>query len=618
MTFLARGAGLWVVFSAVAVWSIGPQWDECLEHAQVLAGQVAYPDGHPLAAYVRGAYSAQTRGAAWLLSLGADEGLLCGLRNFLFLLSTTLPVYVLGYILTRRPLWGHVAAALVLQGILLEFDGSYPAAVWPNLYSNGHIGGAWALLSLGLAVAGRTRAAAFFLGAMPAVHVGQFPFLAMWACGFAVWQWRGGGWAALRPAAPGLAAGLLCSAALALLQWSGSAAPAAPPESGAAVLDVWRGFTFHHDPHRRFPPLNGHLVLAGALLLSTLAAWRMPGVAARRRYGALAGYCLCVALAVWCAMMVQAALGEQTPFWLMVWMPYRVINHVPPILIGVLTGVLGRRAPGYLLLALIMALLMPVLAPWLGATLYVRYFAHGEYVVFLLYGAALAALLRMPSKSHAAPPRPAWAGCAVCAGLLTPFHQFGAACVGAGAVAALFPGLARWGGGLPGPRLQRAVIAGLAALLSLLALRHQARFLEPLPRGAFEVAARRVLEERGDPAAMVLAEPYSYMLQAKLRHPVLVEATTPSLISYLPALGPRIERMYSELYGIRFSLSSMRGPGAAADWQAMWQTRETREWTALGARHQFRYVVCPASLTLSLPLLLETEGKRLYAVPKPA
>ena len=121
---LWRGAAACMLFAIIAVALRGVRWDETWEHAQILSGQVTYPEGHPLALYVHNAFSFPTHLSAWLLSLGAGPALLCGFRNVLFLLASMLPVYALTATLTRSIWAALLASLLMMQGILREFDGS--------------------------------------------------------------------------------------------------------------------------------------------------------------------------------------------------------------------------------------------------------------------------------------------------------------------------------------------------------------------------------------------------------------------------------------------------------------------------------------------------------------
>lgn len=617
------GVFAWTVFSGAAVILRGVRWDEAYEHAQILAEMVLYPTWHPVNAYVRGVFSAQTQSAGALLGLGTPAEWLCGLRNFFFLAGAVLPIFLLAGRVARRPLWGHAAAAWVLQGVLLDFDGSYPTAVWPNLYSNGPIGTAFALLALTAALSQHFRLAAFLLGALPCVHIGQFPILGAWAVLFVAWRWRQGTLSALRPAVPYLGAGLACCVLVAMVQWRLASMPAPPPFDPAGTAQaVWEGYTSLHDPHRRFPPINGQIMLVGALVLAGAATAHSCRSREQMLYSGVLGYLSLIALAVWGTMAAQMLLGNPLPFVLTAWMPYRMINHVPPLLCAMLVGLLHRHRGTWMLSAvLLFGVFKPLLAPVLGAVWYVRYLAQGECTVFFLYGAALAlALWPRRDRSRQKPLIPATIFVLTQASLAG-VHHFGAICLllGAGSV-----WLARTVGkpqGLFPPALRmnasmRTCFATAAILLAIgVATFHQWRFREVLPRDDFDRETAAYLKEHNPPGMPVVTEPYSYYLQARLDQPILVEAATPSLISYLPRLGPVINRMYTDIYGIDFCVPA---PNAtpSKDWETLWRTRTREEWKALARTYGFRYVLTPGPLPLHLPRVLEHGTSALYAVPE--
>lgn len=653
------GMAGWAVFCLLAVGARGIRWDETFEHAQIIAGQVPYPAGHPLRVYLSHAFSVQPHASAWLMQLGAGPALICGLRNFLFLIAGIWPIYLLAALLARRVWAGHLAALLMLQGILLEFDGSYPMVVWPELYSNGPIGGGWALLTLAALLAGWIRLAWLMAGLMPCVHVGQWPpVLAVCALFAMVDLWRGDRRAVLRALPFGMAGLAVCAAFYLLLRRQGLDAPVSGPFAAAGdPWEVWKGYTALFDPHRRFPPGNGHAVLIGALILAAAALWRERGAALRRIYLGLFAYILAVAGLVWGIMAVHAFTAPNVPFALISWMPYRLINHIPPLCLALIAGILmnqrtspagvspiqrlvrswGRSEaipnslgegehgtatpPNESLLAqktplisilFIGAVVFGVFQPWLarliGDALYGRYLSTGEAVAFALYGAALYVVLR---GSRWALPAPL----ATAAGLAF-YHQFGAACMAMGSVAAFV--LCRYAPGgtlshstengelaIPGA-CAAAVGVVLLAMATLLA--HQAHFRQTLPSSAFEQHAAAYLGENAPPGAMLAGPPDSILLQARTGHPVLAEAATPSLLSYAPALGPSIENLWHDLYGVRFVL-----PGATAvPWQDLWRNRTAAQWRALAEHYGFAYVAAPADTPLQLPVAVRDSAGVLY------
>lgn len=610
------GALACVAFAVLAVVVRGVRWDETWEHAQILAGQVTYPTGHPLALYVHNAFSLQTWLSGWLLSMGAGPLLVCGIRNVLFILASMLPVYWLTAWMARSVAAGLLSALLMMQGILLEFDGSYPTMVWPEIYSNGHIGGGVVLLALAALIAGRFRTAFFLVGLIPCIHVGQWPPLAATAGLFGLYvlleSQRSTGTAGARLA---IWLGLLgLGFGATLLFWIVQRHFLLPlPETGpfAAGGDtvvVWKGYTALHDPHRRFPPGNGHVVLAGTILLATLGACWVRDSRLRRACLGLGIFASVTGALVWGIMAVHFWMGPDIPFLLIAWMPYRLINLLPPILLALMAALVLWRWPlrGWWVLAGagLFGMLQPVWPFLVGRTFYERYLAGGECVTFALFGIALFAVLprqgagRWRAILHVVVP----------VSSLALYHRFGAACVIAGIALGWLLERAHWPEWSVRVRLLVAVvlIVGVTALLA-----HQHHYRRSLPISEFqsEVAARI----RGESGVLLLGPPDSLLLQATTGLPVLAEVATPSLISYVPEIGPSIDQMYTDLYGESFRLPA-DGASENMPWQDLWRERDEDGWRGLAKRYGFSHVIAPAGLAVHLPQIVAADGYALYAV----
>lgn len=622
------GVALWIAFAIAAVFVRGVRWDETYEHAQALTQSVPYPTGHPLLVYTQRALSVQTLCSSALLKMGAGAALLCGIRNVLFLLATTLPVFLLTTILTRKAVWGHLATLLVLQGVLLEFDGSYPTFVWPELYSNGHIGGAFALVTLYFILAGRLRTAAFLFGAMPAVHVGQWPVLVGLVPLYVLWMYRQHAGDSLRRTVPFFLLGVALAGGIYAVH-VGLSDP--PPTEGIYATTggseaIWRGYTAQHDPHRQFPPGNGHVILVGTLLLAALLATRASDATVRHAAAWIGVYAGGIALAVWGVMMVHAALGADIPFLLIAWMPYRLINHIPTLFIALCVGAIINGASRliaepteattkdcagvWIVLALAVGAAQPLLAKLIPNDIYTAYVAQGDWVPFFLFGVALFVLTRNSAlfSSGRGIFLALTVGCAVVP--LALYHQFGAACLILGIM--LHASLMRW---VRQPRVARFVhsrlLIALCLIVAALLLQHQWRYRQSLPNSDFHerVTAYLAGHDAGD--AMLLARPDEYMLQARTGHPVLVEAATPSLISYLPTVAPVIEQTYQDIYGISFKLREEGG--ASPSWEVVWKERTDAQWRDLAQRYQFQYVIAAKHLDINLDEVLADEYQALYA-----
>lgn len=617
------GVMLWLLFCVTAVAVRGVRWDETFEHAQIIARQVPYPDGHPLFRYVRGAFSLQTYSAALLAWLGAGPGVLCGLRNALFLAATAIPLFLLTAAATRRVLWAHIAVLLALEGIYLSFEGSYPIMVWPDLFSNGHIGAGYALLTLWALASMRWRLGAFLLGMMPCVHVGQMPVLAAWAFLWTAWQWYARREPELLKALKFLAAGAaVCVAFYAVQRHFG----VAPPISGAYCVEgdtasIWRDYTGNYDIHRSAPPGNGYIALGAALYLLAAASYLEKRRGNGTFYRALLLYVFGVTLCVASILAIHRWLGAGIPFVLISWMPYRLINHVPPILLAAMAGLLAgfgnaedratRAGNAALLLLLAVAAARPLFAALLPASFAERYVVQGDAVFFSMIGAT-ASLLCMRLRDE----RPAAAAFAAVPGVagvaaLAVYHQFGAACVLAGA--STFFAAALGNARLP-ERRAAALSAILCGAVVAALLAHEWSVRRHLPVSVLDRRATQYLREQGEPRAMLAAAPGAFILQARTGHPVFVETATASLIGYMPSLGPVIQQMYADVYGIRFDEPPTEQ--GAHPWTVEWARRDAAEWNRLADAYGFRYLLAPRDVRLSLPLVFTEGGTSLYRIPR--
>lgn len=613
---LLTGLAVLSAFAIVGVLVRGVRWDETLEFAQALTGDVPFPEGHPLLRYTRAALSLQTLISAGLVLAGSSDALHCGFRNFLFLLSTVLPVYLLARHLSGHGAWGMAAAVLAIQGIFLEFDGSYPMAAWPNLYSNGHIGGAWALLTLYAFVSERHRLAAFLVTMMPAVHIGQWPMPLGLAIVYVSWLWITGRREVLRRSLPFALAGLAITATVIGIH---QILDVPPPESGAYAPSgdpepIRKGFLSIHDSHRAFPQANGHVVLAGTLLLSCVAAWRMRTL--RSAYVWLLVYVMGTAATVWGIMMIHAAMGADIPYLLIVWMPYRFINHMPMLCLALSMGILctERRFHGPLIVSavFVFSVFRFLLRPVIGDSLYTRFVDTGDVILFFLFGAALFTVLCM-RKGDSMKGQGFAAGAAVAvAAVLAPFHQFGAAAIVAGILtcaAMRLPWVQIKEKTGRGPIIIYAVCVIGTALLCF----EEWGAREWLPRSEFDQTVKAYLEDEGIPDAGVLGRPKEYEIQARLHHPVIVEAATPYHINYLPSVAPVIESIYNDLFGISFKIPE---EASAPDprWEQVWQARSPAHWGELGERYGFTYVLSPQELELQLERLFADEINAFYRI----
>ncbi|MBI2422714.1 MAG: hypothetical protein HYV27_07780 [Candidatus Hydrogenedentes bacterium] len=608
---IAHAVALWGVFSLVAVALRGVRWDENYEFAQVIAGAVPYPPDHPLPQYVFSMFSLQTQGLAWLMRLTESPLLLNGLRNVLFLFMTVFPVHLFAVACTRETRWGIVAAALVLLGIHVQFFSTYPVQVWPELYSNGQVGLGCALLIAALYAGGWRRAACLIAGLLPALHLGQFPPVALFLAAtslldgeapFSRERWR---------LALCGAAGLTVSGAVWLLVWRQSLPlPVSGPYfSTQDPGEILHGYMQHWASHRALTFDTAHLSMGAAALLAACILARRPTRQDALWHGAIYIATLCAI--VWPIMFIHYALGVDTPAILVRWMPYRLMNHATVVLIPLCVVVLAgagthKRATLLLIAVLAGGILRPLAAYFLPGELFARYLGGGEGFLFLILGGAAASAL---GEFPALRARSFWMGAWLCGLALTAwFHQFGGACAAAGCIFVL----AVW----RRPAFENGWpwAAVLGATSCILLLVQEARHREQLPLSSFEADVRALLAQRGDDRALILVRHQQEGLQARLYHPVMTDMATITWVPYKPAIAPSLQKLYTEVYGIDL-MNGPSSPGFDQPWHTVWPGRTRAEWVRLAKAYEFRYVMAPAFMALDLPRVLEGASDHLYEVP---
>ena len=146
---------------------------------------------------------------------------------------------------------------------------------------------------------------------------------------------------------------------------------------------------------------------------------------------------------------------------------------------------------------------------------------------------------------------------------------------------------------------------------SLMLLHHQFQHREQLPISPFEHQIAELTLPPQD--TMLLASPDNIRLQATTGLPVLVEATTPSLISYVPQIGPAIDAIYREVYDYGFRIPS-ESAAPPTPWPDLWQQRSEAEWQDLAVRYGITHVIAPVGCPLNLPQVVAEEDYALYAV----
>ncbi len=617
------GALLWTAFSLAAVLVRGVRWDENYEFAQVILGQIPYPEGHPLFQYVRGFYSLQTYSLAALMYFFPEPLPANLLRNWAFLASSTVPVFLLGTLFARRQLVGHVAVVFVLLEIHTSFYSTYPVLVWPMIFSNGAIGLGYMLLALWALLDRRYRIAGLLLGLAPAVHLGQFPPLLLVATLQSLWLLRMGQTRDVRTlvrfAIPGLALSIFFAL---FIQWFAVDPPVDGPYfSPTAPELLWRTFMERYAGHRAIPWTTGHIVLVGAMLLACglLAARRgaiMPMEKSESPTPLLASpwtwallYCAVASGMVWSIMAVHYVMGPDIPYLLVGWLPYRLMNHVAPVLIPILVAIgyaRNRCMPPYLVVALLAALVAPLADLFFDRELINAYISPGEYLFFYLFGGAAGTGIVLAGKQRAAF---ALVACAAMLALLAWFHQYGAACVLVGVLAATIP--------VPRtitPRLLRFVGTGLASLIVLAMLARDAERRQHLFRGELHQLVADLLAQEGKPDAMILVHHDQAGDQMLFGHPVMADMATMLHGVYRPAIAPSVNAIFQDFYGIYLDPNAPR-PDPPLAWHQVWPSYSLETWQGLSAKYGVEYVVAPSFMRLPLELLVRDDQRNFYHIP---
>ena len=313
--------------------------------------------------------------------------------------------------------------------------------------------------------------------------------------------------------------------------------------------------------------------------------------------------------------MVHAVFGDDIPFLLIGWMPYRIPNHLAPILLCMLLKIMARgtgesrRYKQELWAARISILAFPVAAS--GAMLpdwfFDRYLAGGEYLLFFLLGGALGVLLdQVYHDFHSRFPRAVLT--AIILGLvLAWFNQFVFLCTYAGFG---FHILVRLLNRDREPRFNWVRISGvcIAIVLSVHLVRQWVH-REHLPRTAFQQGVVDYLADANESTATIVAPLWEVQWSARVGVPVFADYQTPRLVTYIPALGPSLKKMHRDVFGFNIDGESNDGLSPA-------QAHSREQWQQLGEDYGFRYVVQPKAVALDLDPVYEADDLVLYAVPK--
>jgi hypothetical protein len=629
------GVVFWCLFSVVAVFVRGVRWDENYEFAQVILDQIPFPEGHPLRQYVRGLYSLQPFGLAAIMHFAPGPLLANALRNILFLLCSTVPIYLWGTELSKRPLVGHCSVLLVLLGIHIPFYSSYPIHVWPGIFSNGPIGLGYMLFALWALASQRHRLAGCLLGFAPLVHLGQIPPLLACTVLYILWGFYQRRFGVIKQLLVSMIPGIAACVVFGLFISNFKIAPPTdgPYFSDAEPMVLWRYYMERYASHRAIPYTTGHLVLIGSLLIVAAAFSHLflkargdsqPLVKLFDRPHAWAAIYMVVATGtVWTIMAIHRALGADVPYILVGWLPYRLMNHVAPLLIPLLLTLAIRRTrtlPGWIPGILLAALFAPLLHLFMPVEVVNRYVDDRAYIFFFLFGAVSVSISLQIGQHARRWGIGAGVGFAVCLGILSFFHQFGALCVAAGALACLAPVLPGLSAHLSSRFSPRHVAGGTLCLSAVILAAMLAKDFERrqhLQVSKYHNKVARYLAHQGEEDAMILVPFGQVGMQMKTGHPVMSDMVTLLICPYRPEIGPSINAMFQDFYGISLDPETP-APGANLAWHRVWPAKSMEDWQRLSKKYDFRYVSTPYFMRLPLEQVVAGREGTLFRIPEAA
>ncbi|MGE0126697.1 MAG: hypothetical protein AB7U82_01235 [Blastocatellales bacterium] len=669
---LAYGSIVWGIYSVVQILINGVVMDEVLAPAQIIAGAVRYPAGHPHQIYYLKAYNLFHYLAAGVWAIEPAPLAISAARNFLFLFVSTFTPFALTVLLTRRPFWGHLAVAVIVTGATLRFAGIYPMWIFPNGNSNGHIGLYTALLVVVLLLARSWRVGGLLLGLLPAIHP-VMPLI--------IWPWSAAYLFFSRETlcrkervrilwATGL--GLAICAALAVIIFIRAADSSVVPPYNVQPNDmdgelIHRQFTSTTDVHRRLAPLWWFAYSVGPVALfaiGTLLLWNPKrdevtgqDVSSQRTCFWLLVFSGGASLYLYAAWTLQYWTGY-LPAPIEISMPYRFANFITVLLVPVTVAAMScarsamddrlRGVATVMMAGLIFAAGFGFFSARRPETLYVMW---GLLLAMDFYAfrrlprrrwMSLVAILAIVSVTLAI------AGERRLGGQLIPLMKsflgsFLICCLLFGISAIKWPWRA-------GERKESSKTLQLAASHWLFRISWGqvallcgclASCLVALPRSSqdnldrsrtrwdmisqYDRELSQWLREHGRPGEMVLpAIMPQTKLQPRINHPVLMELESLYLITYMPRLSPVIGMMMRDLYGVDYTdrdqINRMARSGRlsffAPAWHEIWKNRKRDEWRALGRKYGFRLALSPKEAPLDLPVALPGPHWTLYEIPE--
>ena len=644
---LIAGALVWAGYTLLYSLLNPAVLDEVVVPAQIIAGIVNYPAGHPHDIYYREAFSLSNYLAAGGLRLGLDALAISRIRNAGFLFCSVYTSFALALLLARQPRWAHVSGVLTACNLAVPLGGAYPVFVPPSFWSHGHIGLQTALLTTVLLLAGYARTGGFLLGLLPSVHAAMALVLWPWGLVYLLAH-------QLRRAVMPLVFGVMACALLAALIWvQGPSSRVLPPYDlqldGGAILQTFITYT---DVHRQLPPLVSLAYVVNTLaflVLGALFLWSAPKArpeASTPSLRAMGVWLLLLAAMSWtivyASWIAHRWLGS-LPTWVSIWMPYRFSNVSAVLMLPLCLALLARlherscTAGRHVLTALTMALLIAAGLQTLMTSQWSSAMQPRDHLLVVLWGFVLGGYLGAPRSIPDGFPavRLAIAGATMIVGLgiyaalgWRSTVEFGAATILACGALAIGRRVAR-GWRTDAPRGWQYVLDGTLALVCVaagLATLHnrypdRAMGTAGMTVSAFDRELSAWLSQHAGAQELIVAPIDPVLeLQAKTAHPVLVEAETLWLMSYAPRLSGVIGAITRDVYGVDYTATSqidrLRRTGSLSDpvWLELWSGRSRAAWAGLRQKYGMRLVLSPTPL--DLPVAMRGAEWILYEIPE--
>lgn len=550
------------VLGAAVALTVPIPWPDALEPAQVLAGVVHYPPDAPVYLYSTTTWTMLHQAAGLLLAVGITE------RQLAMIVTTVSGILSFQALALTVWTFAEQRAIAIAAPLFIYFTNAtnasvtYPVALIGSPATYGMIGINALLLTLALIAAGRYRSGAWLLGLLPCIH----PTIGGWAwivvsVALALARHDKSTITDARRAWRWFFAGATLAVLSAVAHFARYPFVTMAPGQQAHYLRVFVTFWDSHSHLYGGERLVAAACLAGFYLLLLRDA--QSGLTAGARF-----MCRCILLgallgsAWWMVGFIQPVDTLRLTRSLM---PSRLIN------LPIMTG-----------MAIVVGLLARERARWAAATLFALAAVVCDSGVTQFTLAALGAAIGVWTVAR-------WRG------VSSPFWSGSA--VRAWHTAAILLMC------VPAPILIARSIAERADGPPLTDRTNNA-FL-----GA--IAAR---------PGMLLTAANLHLLQAVTRRPVLVDGGGIDALGYVPQMGPRLEIILRDVYGISLiapGFSEPQGELPPDTGRALWAQRTPSEWAAIANTYHVTDVLTPDDWDLHLPLITHGEGLRLYTIPQP-